>query len=135
MHPVVVNSTRIAVRDTILPTGGGEDGKSPILVQKGWMLQTHPYSLHRSKATYENADEFIPERWEHLRQGWQFLPFSGGPRICPAQQMALTEATYTMFCLAKKFKEIRSEDSRPWTEAIALTVWNVNGVRISLVPA
>jgi hypothetical protein len=39
--------------------------------------------MHRRKDLYgDDAEEFIPERWEHLRPTWEYLPFNGGPRIC-----------------------------------------------------
>lgn len=122
-------------KDTVLPTGGGRNGQSPILVKKGWITQTNPYALHRSTKFYgEDAEEFKPERWEVLRQNWHYLPFSGGPRICPAQQLALTEASYILFRLLREFKENRSCDERPWTESIKLTASNRNGVTIALIP-
>lgn len=136
LYPLLLQGTRIALRDTVLPTGGGEDGKSPILVKKGWSVLFNPAALHRRKDIYgDDADEFKPERWETLRQNWYYLPFGGGPRICPAQQHSLTEASYSLFRLVLLFKENRSCDDRPWTEALKLSVRNKNGNRIALIPA
>lgn len=51
--------------------GGGEDGKSPLLVPKGQMVQWSLYCMHRRKDYYgEDAEEFKPERWDALRPGW-----------------------------------------------------------------
>jgi cytochrome P450 len=136
LYPITLSSRREAIRDTVLPTGGGEDGQSHILVKKGWTVMTNIHALHRRKDIYgDDAEDFKPERWESLRQNWHYVPFSGGPRICPAQQLALTEASYTMYRLLLKFKENRSCDDRPWTENIKVTVSNKNGVSISLIPA
>ncbi len=39
-----------------------------------------------------DADIFRPERWldtdekKGLRMGWDYLPFSGGPRVCPGRK-------------------------------------------------
>jgi cytochrome P450 len=89
LYPVVPGNARQAREDTMLPVGGGEDGKSPIFVPKGEWVAWLNYSMHRRKDLYgEDAEEFKPERWidteDHkgLRTSWEYLPFSGGPRIC-----------------------------------------------------
>ena len=73
---------RDAVVTTTLPRGGGPDGKSKIIVKKGTGIFYCTWSLHRSEFYGEDAEEFRPSRWETLRPGWNYLPFSGGPRIC-----------------------------------------------------
>lgn len=83
LHPVVPGNTREAACDTVLPRGGGKDGKEPIFVKKGTPVLYNVYTMHRRKDLYgEDADVCRPERWEGLRPGWGFLPFNGGPRIC-----------------------------------------------------
>ena len=83
LHPVVPLNSRMATRDTVLPRGGGPDGKSPLFVPKKRDVLFSTYAMHRSKELYgEDAEEFKPERWEQLRPGWEYLPFNGGPRIC-----------------------------------------------------
>jgi cytochrome P450 len=88
-HPVVPSNSREALVDTVLPLGGGPDGKSPLFCKKGQVVSWSIYTMHRRKDFYgEDADEFRPERWldteekKGLRPGWEFLPFNGGPRIC-----------------------------------------------------
>lgn len=87
--PVVPENDRQAVNDTVLPVGGGDDGKSPVFVKKGHFVHWSLYTMHRRKDLYgEDAEEFKPERWldqgekKGLRVGWEYLPFNGGPRIC-----------------------------------------------------
>ena len=71
LYPVVPGNARSAVVDTILPLGGGEDGKSPIFIPKGQIVQYSVYAMHRRKDLYgEDAEEFKPERWETYRPGW-----------------------------------------------------------------
>ena len=83
LYPVLPINARTARRDTTIPLGGGADGKSPVFVPEGSEVAWNTWSMHRRKDLYgEDADEFIPERWEHLRPTWEYLPFNGGPRIC-----------------------------------------------------
>ena len=62
---------REAEVDTILPLGGGEDGKSPLFIPKGQLVQYSIYSMQRRKDLYgEDAEEYRPERWASLKPGW-----------------------------------------------------------------
>ncbi|GES57063.1 cytochrome P450 alkane hydroxylase [Aspergillus terreus] len=95
VHPVIPVNARFATKDTVLPVGGGPDGQSPAFVPRGSMIVYDVYNMHHRQDLYgPDADEFRPERWEHLRPRWEYLPFNGGPRICLGQQYALTEAGY-----------------------------------------
>jgi hypothetical protein len=77
---------------TTLPSGGGPDGISPILVRKGEAVGYCIYAMHRRRDLYgEDAEQFRPERWDagdesntvNLKNiGWGYLPFNGGPRVC-----------------------------------------------------
>lgn len=89
LYPVVPENDRQAEVDTVLPLGGGADGKSPVFVAKGQLVHWSLYTMHRRKDLYgEDAESFVPERWldeggrKGLRVGWEYLPFNGGPRIC-----------------------------------------------------
>jgi len=135
-HPVVPGNSRFAIRDTVLPLGGGPDGKHPLFVPKGTTVGYSPYTMHRRKDLYgEDADEYRPERWESLRPGWEYLPFNGGPRICLGQQYALTEAGYVTVRLVQEFSKIESRDSGPWQEGLTLTLCSLNGTKVGLTPA
>ncbi|KAL8726269.1 MAG: hypothetical protein Q9166_006815 [cf. Caloplaca sp. 2 TL-2023] len=139
LHPVVPANSRQAVTDTILPVGGGEDGKSPVFVPYGAVVSYNIYAMHRRKDLYgEDADEFKPERWldergkKGLRAGWEYLPFNGGPRICIGQQFALTEASYITVRLLQEFDRIESRDQEVWREKIGLTCKGLGGCKVSL---
>lgn len=79
------------MKTTVLPTGGGPDRKSPVLIPKGSAVAFSVYSMHRRPDLYGmDAELFRPERWdEHMplqdnptNAKWGYLPFHGGPRIC-----------------------------------------------------
>ncbi|KAJ9611983.1 hypothetical protein H2200_003578 [Cladophialophora chaetospira] len=131
--PVVPGNSREAIRDTILPLGGGVDGKAPALIKKGEVVAYSPWSMHRRKDFYgEDAMEFKPERWEHLRPGWEYLPFNGGPRICVGQQYALMEASYATIRLIQTFPRIESRDPGEWREWMTITLASGTGAKVAL---
>ncbi len=83
LYPLIPLNGRTAIRDTILPVGGGKNRKQPIAIAKGEQISYSAYVLHRRKDIWgEDADEFRPERWDGRKIRWEFLGFSGGPRVC-----------------------------------------------------
>jgi hypothetical protein len=66
--------------NTILPLGGGPDGKSPIYLKKGTRVLHFPYSMHRRVNIYgSDALEFKPERWQDLRTRYAALDLQKKP--------------------------------------------------------
>ncbi|CAD6593500.1 MAG: hypothetical protein ASARMPRED_007579 [Alectoria sarmentosa] len=137
LWPVVPINSRIAVRDTVLPTGGGPDHKSPVFVSKGQEVSFPSYALHRRKDIYGlDANEFRPERWGdlHFHPGWAYVPFSGGPRICVGQQFALTEAGYTTVRLVQTVSAVEQRDENPYKERLKMTLSVFDGVKVGMIP-
>ncbi|KAI9841222.1 MAG: hypothetical protein M1838_003667 [Thelocarpon superellum] len=127
LYPVVPVNTRQAVRNTTLPRGGGPDGMSPIFVKKDQHVQYTVHAMHRRKEEWgDDANEYVPERWENKRVGWEYLPFNGGPRICPGQQFALTESSYVTVRLMQRYDRIENRDPEPMAKH-NLTLTNCSG--------
>ena len=127
--------SKAAVRDTVLPHGGGTDGRQPLFAAKDTIFVYNMQSMMRQKRTYgPDAEVFKPERWADpsLRPGWDFLPFGGGPRVCLGQQYALTEAYYVTIRLMQTFRNIESRDKEPWTEKLTITCCSRNGTQVML---
>ncbi|KAL8777852.1 MAG: hypothetical protein Q9194_002328 [Teloschistes cf. exilis] len=134
LYPIVQGTSRVALHDLILPTGGGSSATSPIFVAKGTLVVFHLFALHKRKDLWgEDAEDFCPMRWESEKASWNFLPFGGGPRNCIGQRFALTEASYTVVRLLQTFEAIEMRDPRPWTESIGATCSNANGVQVGLI--
>ncbi|RDW75176.1 putative cytochrome P450 52A12 [Coleophoma cylindrospora] len=137
LYPIVPGNGRFANKATVLPTGGGPQGKDPLFVAKDQVVAYSVYTMHRMPSIYgPDADEFKPERWDSpsLRPGWGYLPFNGGPRICVGQQFALTEASYTIVRILQEFGDIIPRDDNPWREQLSLTLSVADGVKVTLVP-
>ena len=127
---------RKAVRDTVLPFGGGKDGLSPVFVPKGTLVCYNLYAMHRRTDFYgPDAEEFRPERWAdgNLQPRWEYLPFNGGPRICIGQRYALTKVGYVIIRMAREFQVLETRDTGPWEES--LTPCAQNGTKVCLTPA
>ncbi|KAI1324407.1 cytochrome P450 [Xylariaceae sp. FL0255] len=136
LNPPVAANQRQAVRDTILPRGGGIDGKEPIFVRKGTQMRYMPWIMHRRREIFgEDADEFRPGRWEDLRVTHEYVPFNSGPRICIGQQFALTQIAFITFRLLSEFKAIERRDDRPPIQKLGVNLTMLHGCWVSLTPA
>ena len=133
LYPAVPTNGRVASRDTVLPLGGGPDGRSPLFVPKGTQISYMTWSMHRLPEYYGNdALEFNPDRWNTLRPGWEYLPFNGGPRICVGQQFALLETSYTLIRIMQSFGRLEPKSDAPWRENWMLTLSAKGGVHVAL---
>ncbi|KAI1358808.1 cytochrome P450 52E2 [Xylaria arbuscula] len=136
LNPPVATNQREAVRDTVIPLGGGPDAKAPVFVKKGTQLRYIPWVMHRRKDLFgEDAEEFRPERWEDLRVTFEYLPFNAGPRICIGQQFALTQMALITFRLLQAFKAIERRDDRPPIQKLGINLSMLYGCLVTVTPA
>ncbi|KAK3377285.1 cytochrome P450 [Lasiosphaeria ovina] len=123
LYPPVAMNVRQAVRTTVLPTGGGRDGRSPVLVRRGECAGMSAYiTARRTNVFGPDAREFRPERWDSPKEGGDgeelqrcldaFVAFSAGPRRCIGEDFALMEVSYVVVALCQAFPviEILDED-------------------------
>lgn len=133
LNPAIGTNTRIALRDTILPTGGGLTGTRPIYVNKGDIVTMSFYALHRREDVFgDDANSFRPDRWKTLRPvPWSYVTFGGGPRVCPGQQLALTEVAYTIVKILQSFPVIENRDPvAEFVEVYKITTSSKNGAKV-----
>ena len=135
----VTMSLRNATADCILPRGGGLDGQKPVLVKKGTRLEVSIKALHQDEEIWgPDASKFWPERWEQgtasrTAPKWQYIPFLGGARMCPAQQMMLSHYAYLVVRFVQTFRKIENRD--PELDFKAKVVFgqeSANGVKVAL---
>ncbi|CAG7561051.1 unnamed protein product [Fusarium equiseti] len=133
MIPNNVSQLRGAFEDVVIPVGGGPDGKSPTLIRKGDLVLINKTVMYRDPEIWgEDANEFKPDRFDGYRGSWQFLPFGGGPRRCPAQMMVQTEAAYILAHLAKTYSRIEPRDTEPYVPVMRIGPSNKTGVKVAL---
>ena len=138
LYPVFPILARDALRDTILPTGGGLQGDQPIFARAGTRVVADFWTLHRAESVFGPTPEaFNPDRWNSIQpRPWQYMAFGGeGMRNCPARYKALGEASCVLIRLAQRFKRIESRDSKDWAGRLRLAAKNTNGCKIALIPA
>ena len=130
-------STRIAYKDTILPTGGGRDKTSPIFVRKGTLIASSVFALHRLAEYWQpDPEAFRPERWEGLIPGPNYMPFGWGIRICPARNLAEIEIGYTLARMAQMYERIECRDDElEWIEELRVSTSSRNGTKVGLFAA
>ena len=128
---------RTALCDTILPVGGGPLGQFPILVQKGTVIALNNWSLNHDKDIWgDDVNDFMPQRWANRHTTGDFFPFFTGPRICPGQQLVLTQATYVLVRLVLEFERIENRDPvNEYVELMRMLTESRNGVQVALFPA
>lgn len=134
LYPIFVLLGRLALRDTVLPVGGGPNHDRPIFVQKGAMVVMAYYALHRNRSVFgDDIEEFRPERWNSIKpEQWEFMGFGGGNRACLGQQKATVEAAYVLARLTQSFAKLESRDSQDWKGEMKLTCKSANGCKVAL---
>ncbi|KAI0552851.1 cytochrome P450 [Xylaria curta] len=112
LHPAVPFNTRAALADTVLPPA--TPGAPSISVLKGDTICYNPTTIHGRRDLYPPTSEkfadpalFSPERWYSWQpRPWEYIPFNGGPRICPGQNFAMTEMAYCIVRMLQKYDRI-----------------------------
>lgn len=100
-----------------------------MLVQIFWSV----YSTHKDPKYFKNPEEFDPSRFEGDGPvPFTFIPFGGGPRMCPGSEFARLEILIFMHHLVTNF---RWEKVFP-NEMIIYTPFPIpeNGLPIRLSP-
>ncbi|KAJ4710289.1 Cytochrome P450 family ent-kaurenoic acid oxidase [Melia azedarach] len=61
-------------------------------IPKGWKVLVWFRSVHLDPEIYSNPKEFNPSRWDNFTpKAGSFLPFGGGSRLCPGNDLAKLE--------------------------------------------
>ncbi|KAJ8067347.1 hypothetical protein OCU04_004700 [Sclerotinia nivalis] len=130
---------KISLKDTFLPKGGEKDCQSPIFVPKGTVVGLDLYTLQRDSTIWgADADDFEPDRWLDANRPlweakWQYEPFLGGIRMCPAQNQVLIQFSYLLVRFAQEIQLINNKDEVfEYLERVTMTVESKNGVKIAV---
>lgn len=134
------SANRTALNDCLLAQGSRVDTGTQIPISKGTHVVMHFHATHRDVTVWgADADMFMPERWLdsdvviRQRRSWQYLPFSGGPRICPAARLMETQFTFIVATFARAFERLENRDlNEVLVEDHRVTMQSRNGVQVAL---
>ncbi|KAJ2950768.1 hypothetical protein O0L34_g9032 [Tuta absoluta] len=123
MFPPVPFIERLISRDAEL---------AGVFIPKNTSCIVNILHLHRNPAFFDNPMEFRPERFENpLKNPFNWVPFSAGPRNCIGQKFAMLEMKSTVSAVVRHFKILPSDLEDPILGA-DLVLRSKNGVHIKL---
>ncbi|KAK2988298.1 hypothetical protein RJ640_011969 [Escallonia rubra] len=74
-------------------------------IPKGWKTFWSVYSTHKDPNCFPNPEKFDPSRFEgNGPKPFTFVPFGGGPRMCPGSELARLEILIFVHSLVTKFR-------------------------------
>lgn len=96
LAPPLQGSFREAIKDFVF------NGFS---IPKGWKLYWSTNSTHKNPACFPDPEKFDPSRFDGTGPApYTFVPFGGGPRMCPGKEYARLEILVFMHNLVKSYK-------------------------------
>ncbi|PQE31186.1 n-alkane-inducible cytochrome P450 protein [Rutstroemia sp. NJR-2017a WRK4] len=135
-HGISTNQ-RIALRDTVLPTGGGPDSTAPIFVKKGVKVVIWFATMARRKNLWvDYAEIWRHERWDGMRISNPIVgkvSVGAGPRMCPASDLGVTQIVITTIRILQQFKTIENRDPvEGFIDRWRVTTVSKNGAKVGL---
>uniref|UniRef100_A0A7N0RB40 Cytochrome P450 n=1 Tax=Kalanchoe fedtschenkoi TaxID=63787 RepID=A0A7N0RB40_KALFE len=96
MYPPVFGGFRRAVKDIHY---------NGYIIPKDWQIFWETSKTHMDASIFPDPEKFSPERFENQASipPYSYIPFGGGPRICPGNEFAKVEILSTIHHLVTKF--------------------------------
>ncbi|XP_023513658.1 ent-kaurenoic acid oxidase 2-like [Cucurbita pepo subsp. pepo] len=83
-------------------------------IPKGWKVLVWFRSVHYDPETYPNPKQFDPSRWDDFTpKAGSFLPFGGGSRLCPGNDLAKLEISVFLHYFLLNYQLERDNPNSP----------------------
>ena len=106
-----------------------------VTVKRGDQIVLALYPMHRHEALWDAPEVFDPERFSQARSvgrhRFQFIPFSGGPRICIGMRFAMMEAIILLVHALRAVSVAPAKGFLPYPKS-RITLRPRDGMRLSL---
>ncbi|MEL6336270.1 MAG: cytochrome P450 [Pseudomonadota bacterium] len=126
LYPPVTFLARVAAADTRL---------GDLAIPRGAMVLISPWTIHRHRRLWRDADRFDPQRFDPAREGeivpGSYLPFGGGPRLCIGTAFATMEAVLILAAWIRRY-EIETLEADRVEPVARLTTRPAEDIRIRL---
>lgn len=110
--PTLPRLIKEAAKNCVLKYNGQD-----VYIPKGTTVQMSVYCLHRDEENFQDASQFLPERFlknSTLRHNSQaFLPFGTGPRSCVGIRIAMFEIKLCILHLIRRFRFEIAPETEP----------------------
>ncbi|KAJ4723894.1 putative Cytochrome P450 [Melia azedarach] len=104
------------------------------LIPKGWKLHWGPLGTQKNPEYFPDPEKFDPSRFEGNQQRvpFSYVPFGGGPHICPGRQYAKLQILAFMHNVITKFRweKVFQDEQMIWDPFLVA----VKGLPIHLYP-
>ena len=102
---------------------------------KGTNVSIFMYHMHRDPNIWDNANDFMPERWAEDSINdipkYAYLPFGGGPRVCIGNSFATMEANLLLATIAQRY-QFRLVDGVEIVPQAFITMYPRNGLPMTI---
>ncbi|KAJ7961095.1 Cytochrome P450 [Quillaja saponaria] len=96
LAPPVQGGFKVAINDFVY---------SGFNIRKGWKLYWSAIATHMNPEYFPEPEKFNPSRFEGKGPvPYSFVPFGGGPRMCPGKEYSRLETLVFMHHLVKRYK-------------------------------
>ncbi|XP_068667784.1 cytochrome P450 86A1-like [Aristolochia californica] len=134
LYPSVPEDSKYVVSDDVLPDGTA--------VPAGSSITYSIYSVGRMKSIWgEDCLEFRPERWlsqdgtrlELQKDGYRFMAFNAGPRICLGKDLAYLQMKSVASSILLRHR-LEAVPGHKVEQKMSLTLFMKNGLRVYVHP-
>jgi cytochrome P450 len=102
-------------------------------IPAGSSVIVSPYVLHRHPQFWPEPEQFLPERFDGVKQPEAYIPFGAGPRYCVGHEFAMMEARLIVVLVMQRFR-LTLVPGHPIVPHPCITLRMKHGLRMMVQP-